>query len=47
MKRRWFSPPLWREGLRQLSLIGIMSFVVLELCAILVPVGFLVNNSKS
>lgn len=47
MKRRWFSPPLWREGLRQLSLIGIMSFVVLELCAILVPVGFLVNSSKS
>ena len=39
MKRRWFSPSLWREGVRQLTLIGIMSLVVLELCAVLVPIG--------
>ncbi len=39
MKRKLFDRRLWREGMRQLSLVGIMSFIVMELTAILVPVG--------
>ena len=43
MKRKLFDRHLWREGMRQLSLIGIMTFIVMELTAILVPVGYFIS----
>lgn len=39
MKQNWFSVRLYREGLRQLRLIGILGLVILGLEAILIPVG--------
>lgn len=47
MKRRIFDLRLWREGMRQLSLIGIMTFIVMELTAILVPVGYFISWQQS
>ncbi len=43
MKKSWFSFRLYREGLRQLRLIGIMGMVILSLEAILIPVGRIVS----
>lgn len=39
MKQNWFSARLYREGLRQLRLIGILGLVILGLEAVLIPVG--------
>ena len=43
MKRKLIDRRLWREGMRQLSLVGIMTFIVMELTAILVPVGYFIS----
>ncbi len=46
MKRSWFDGGLYREGLRQLQVIGILSLVLLTLAAVLAPVGRAVNISS-
>ena len=46
MKKTWFDARLYREGLRQLRVIGILSFVVMALGAILVPVGEAISYSS-
>lgn len=47
MKKSWFDGRLYREGLRQLRVIGILSLVLLTLAAVLVPVGRAINVSGS
>ena len=37
MKKRFFDVGLYLDGLRQLRIIGVMMFVILELEAILMP----------
>ncbi len=39
MKKSWFDPRLYREGLRQLRVIGVLSLVLMTLAAVLAPVG--------
>ncbi len=45
MKKSWFDVRLYREGLRQLRVIGILSLVLMTLAAVLVPVGRAINVS--
>lgn len=46
MKKNWFDGRLYREGLRQLRVIGILGFVVMALGGILVPVGEAIDYSS-
>ena len=39
MKKRFFDVGLYLDGLRQLKIVGVMLFVILELEAILIPLG--------
>ena len=39
MKKRIFSLKLYLEGLRQTKLVGIVSFIILTIQAIAIPVG--------
>ena len=43
MKKRFFDVGLYLDGLRQLRIIGVMMFVILELEAILMPLGQYIN----
>lgn len=43
MKKRFFDVGLYLDGLRQLRIIGVMLFVILELEAILMPLGQYIN----
>lgn len=42
MKKRFFDPSLYREGLRQTRLMGLVFLIVLELEAILIPLGYFI-----
>lgn len=37
--KKWFHIGLWKEGMKQLRLIGFLSMLILALCAVLPPVG--------
>ena len=37
--KKWFHIGLWKEGMKQLRLIGFFSMLILALCAVLPPVG--------
>ena len=39
MKKTWFDGRLYREGLRQLRVVGTLFLVLMTLAAVLVPVG--------
>lgn len=43
MKKRFFDVGLYLDGLRQLRIIGVMMFVILELEAIMMPLGQYIN----
>lgn len=45
-KKSWFNVRLYLDGLRQLKIIGIMSAVIMGLCAILVPYGENLSNAS-
>ncbi|WP_434309917.1 hypothetical protein [Hominifimenecus sp. rT4P-3] len=46
MKKNWFDVRLYREGLRQLRVIGILGLVVMTLGGILAPVGEAIDYSS-
>ncbi len=47
MKKSWFDVRLYREGLRQLRVMGILSLVLMTLAAVLVPVGRAIGAASS